>query len=52
MYKLEVRPNLIQKKLLATRIWYLFFHSVGFPLMLSYVGLNPSDLEESAGLVL
>jgi len=49
IYKLELcAPILFKKTPRHLKLWYLFPHSSGLPHTLSYAGLGPGDLGESA----
>jgi len=53
IYKLELCASILFKKTLHhPKLWYLFPHSFGLPHTLSYAGLDPGDLGESAEPVL
>jgi len=53
IYKLELcTPILFKKTPCHPKLWYLFPYSFGLPYTLSYVGLGPGNLGESAKPVL
>jgi len=52
-YKLKLcAPILFKKTPCHLKLWYLLHHSLGLPHALSYAGLDPGELGESAKPVL